>query len=134
MLPYKIVNGNAQRERRRRPRLKLAYPLRLYRPGEAFRTETVTENISCDGFFCVTRRAFHSGETLPCEVVIPGEKLGETSVEDMVLSCRAYVVRVVPWNGGTTFGVACRVMDYTIGALSTQRFAVVEWSKPAAGV
>lgn len=113
MLPIMLA-GEAP-DRRRRSRLRLAYPLRLYRLGEASRTETKTEDISCEGFFCVTDRRFSPSETLECELVIPGEEPGQAPEQDIILRCRADVVRVVPNADKTAFGVACRLADYTIG-------------------
>ena len=108
------MNRDALAERRRRPRVRLTYSLRLRRPGEASLTETRTEDISCEGFFCVTDRSFCSGETLQCELVIPSEQQGQAVVQEMILRCRADVVRVVPRDDYTGFGIACRVADYTI--------------------
>ena len=108
-------------DRRRRPRLRLNYPLRLYRPGQAIRIDTRTENISCEGFFCITGCAFAPGEMLECELVIPNDELGQPPERDMILRCRAEVVRVVAIEGKTAFGVACRLADYTIGPLTVER-------------
>src|SRR5579863_5200999 len=83
-------------DRRRRPRLRLAYPLRLHRPGETSRIETKTLNISCEGFFCITDRIFSPRETLECELVILGEELRQPLEHNIILRCRAEVVRVVP--------------------------------------
>ncbi len=101
-------------DRRRRPRLRLAYALSLRRPGDRSRLETTTLDVSCEGFFCVTDRLFYLGETLDCELVIPAEPDGHAAEQEMVLRCQAEVVRVVPREDSSAFGVACRLADYII--------------------
>jgi hypothetical protein len=111
MLPT-IVAGEAP-ERRRRPRLTLAYPLRLFRVGYGSRVETKTENISCEGFFCITESFFTPREKLDCELVLTSDD-GQPVDEAIVLRCRAEVVRVVRHSQNSMFGLACRVADYTV--------------------
>ena len=114
MLP--ILKSNEVPDRRRRPRLRLAYPLRLYRSGEVSRTVTKTEDISCEGFFCVTDRRFSPFETLECELLIPLQEAGLTAEHDIILRCQAEVVRVVQRVDEAAYGIACRLSDYTIGS------------------
>jgi hypothetical protein len=114
MLP--ILLSSDVPDRRRRRRLRLAYPLRLYRSGDASRTETTTEDISCEGFFCVTDRHFSPFETLECELLIPLQEAGLTTDHDIILRCQAEVVRVVQRVDEAAYGIACRLSDYTIGS------------------
>jgi PilZ domain len=114
MLLPKVTVGDTP-DRRRRPRVRLAYPVRLIQPGLDVRVETKTEDLSCEGFFCISERVFSPHETLECELVIPGGKPSQPAPErDMVLRCRAEVVRVEPQSRSGAFGVACRFADYTI--------------------
>jgi len=124
MLP--ILSSSDAPDRRRRRRLRLAYPLRLYRSGEAFRTETKTEDISCEGFFCVTDRHFSPFETLECELLIPFQEEGLPTEHDIILRCQAEVVRVVQHVDEAAFGIACRLSDYTIGPEIIDRALVME--------
>lgn len=101
-------------DRRRRPRLRLAYSVRLERPGEATATVTKTENVSCEGFFFLTDRRFAPSDVLDCELLIPGEDPDWASEPGIVLRCRVEVVRVVA-QADHSYGVACRLADYTIG-------------------
>lgn len=101
-------------DRRRRPRLRLAYSVRLHRPGEGIATEAKTEDVSCEGLFFITNRRFSPREVLDCEMVIPGEDSNWLAERGIVLRCRVEVVRVVPQGDGS-HGVACRLADYTIG-------------------
>ena len=107
------VPGDAP-DRRRRPRLKLAYPLRLFRPGKGSRIDTKTEDISCEGFFCITGSLLSPNEQLECELVIPAGHNGWVHDEPIVRRCRVEVVRVERQKENLFFGVACRVADYTI--------------------
>jgi hypothetical protein len=114
-----VVEKGDLTDRRRRPRLRLAYSVRLFRPGQTMRVETKTEDVSCEGFFCITDRAFVPHETLECELVIPGEQPERRVEQEMVLHCKAEVVRVVPQLGAPqlgniAYGVAIRLGDYTI--------------------
>jgi hypothetical protein len=126
MLLSPISSANDAPDRRRRPRLRLAYPLRLYRSGEVSRTETITEDISCEGFFCVTNRRFSPFETLECELLIPVQEAGVPSKHDIILRCQAEVVRVVQHVDEAVFGIACRLSDYTIGSEIVDRDLALE--------
>jgi len=122
-----IVISDHVQERRRRPRLRLAYSLRLYRFGEAFPIDTTTEDISCEGFFCFIDYPFSVGESLECELVISGPTM--RADQDMVLRCRADVVRVVPQADHTFFGVGCQLSDYTFSKRTVESEVVVEHAR-----
>jgi len=89
---------------------------------------TKTQDISCEGFFCITDRVFSPSEFLECELVIPNAELGQPLERDMILRCRAEVVRVVQQAGETAFGVACRLTDYTIGRQMVEQDLQLECS------
>jgi hypothetical protein len=108
-------------DRRGRRRLKLPYSIVLHRQGDAVGVETTTENISSDGFYCISEQPFSPNETLECDVVIPDQ---EASPEkSLVLHCRAEVIRVMADGLGPGYGLACRLTDYTIGQQNPQRAA-----------
>src|SRR5579871_1053031 len=109
-----IIKSNAVTERRRHPRLRLSYLLRLFRPGNTAGIETTTQDLSCGGFYCISDHPVQPHEQIECELLIPSEQLGESSEPDLVLRCRAEVVRVVEDRLAPRFGVACRLEDYTI--------------------
>jgi hypothetical protein len=113
MLLPKALTGDAP-DRRRRPRLRLAYAIRLHRPGGEALVETKTHDLSCEGFFCIADRAFSPHDKVECELVIPTGRPDQLFEQDIILRCRAEVVRV-EWQGsGGAFGVACRFADYTL--------------------
>src|SRR5579863_4628734 len=82
-------------DRRRRPRFRLSYPIRLWQLGEATRLETKTIDLSCEGFFCSSERIVSLHQTLECELVISGDTSQHPEL-DIILRCRAEVVRVAP--------------------------------------
>ena len=110
-----------EHDRRSRPRLALTYPVRISRPGESRPVETRTEDLSCEGFYCLSERPFSPHEWLECELVIPGDPFGYPSDRDLVLSCMAEVVRVVPQAAGETFGIACRMGNYSLSRKVPER-------------
>ena len=127
MLLPKVVTGVAP-DRRRRPRLRLAYPIRLHQPGKEARVDATTEDLSCEGFFCISEQGFSPNQILECELVIPNDKPGEATEHDMVLRFNAEVVRVVPQGSGGAFGVACRFANYTIARQMVAPDLIVECS------
>jgi hypothetical protein len=115
-------------DRRRRPRLRLAYDLRLSLPGETTPIEAKTEDVSCEGFFFVTDHTFFPRDTVDCELVIPAEEFGQPLEHEIVLHCRAEVVRVVQRGGGPGYGVACHVADYTVDRQILDHDPAVEYA------
>ncbi len=109
-----VIEASNVPDRRRRPRLKLACPVRLYRLDETSWIDTTTEDISCEGFFCVTSRIFSPRETLECELLIPSEQFCQPGENEVILHCRAEVVRIEPKADSKAYGMACRLMDYTL--------------------
>ena len=121
------VDASEVPDRRRRARLRLSYRLRLRRPGEMSRVETKTENVSCEGFFCLSERPFSSRETLECELVIPRDEIGQPLEQEMILRYRAEVVRVVPEFEDSLYGIACRLIDHTIDWQAAEEPVAVEY-------
>ena len=104
----------ATRERRRRPRLSLALPIVLTRAGTQTLVEATTENVSSEGFFCLTTHEFSPDELLDCEISLPGDQVSSVPEDGLRLSCLVRVVRVVPGEDQHSFGIACHVEDYTM--------------------
>jgi PilZ domain len=101
-------------ERRRRPRLSLALPVVLTRPGTEAAIDAMTENISSEGFYCHTASEFWTDEILNCEVSLPGDQVSSVPEDGLRLSCEVRVVRVVSRGAQQGFGVACHLEDYTM--------------------
>src|SRR6185437_16197145 len=59
-------------ERRQHKRVELHCPVRLLRQPGTQSVESVTENLSSDGFYCVSREPLQPGERLKGVIVICG--------------------------------------------------------------
>jgi hypothetical protein len=116
-------------DRRRRQRLKLPYSIVLHRIGEPTGVQTATEYISSDGFFCISEQPFSPNENLDCEVVIPSQD-SKCDAENLVLHCRAEVVRVVTDGINPGYGLACRLKDYTVGRTILKQTRTIFKSRP----
>lgn len=99
-------------EQRRQPRLKLVCPVRLYRESDALELRTSTENISSGGFYCLSPHPFAPGDRLQCDILLPIQN-NAGSRRKLVLRCRIEVVHAAA-NGGTGFGIGCRLEDYEV--------------------
>jgi len=99
------------RERRRRARVQVHWPLFFLLPDVTRSIETVTENLSSDGFYCVANRAFVPGEVLSCVLSVPthnpngGEQI-------RAVRCWIRVIRVESLTEDGSYGVGCRIEDY----------------------
>jgi hypothetical protein len=117
---YPAMQAEGGPNRRRHPRVRLSYLLRLFRPGHSTGIETKTEDLSCDGFYCISDHPVQLREKIECELLIPGEQVGDPWESDLVLRCRAEVVRLVPDPLVPKFGVACRLEGYTVNPHNRQ--------------
>jgi hypothetical protein len=101
---------SVQAERRRRARVCVHWPVLLFpnRIGEDA-VETITQNLSSRGFYCLSSKPFTVGELLLCTLQIPTNDLnaGEGHLE-----CRVRVVRVETKASEDEYGIACRMEDY----------------------
>src|SRR6266498_3887766 len=100
-------------ERRRRKRVALHLPMRLFREPAAESVESVTDNLSSHGFYCVSRKLFHSGERLKCAIVLRCGSLSD-SESAVRLECRVTVARVEDLDGA--FGLGCHIDDYAFAS------------------
>ena len=105
-------------ERRQRTRARVHWPLIFYRnsvgPDAApDRVETVTQNLSSRGFFCLSQITFAVGESLICEIIFPFK---DHHVAESRLELRVVVVRVEENAVNNQYGIACRIEDYRFAA------------------
>src|SRR5437879_10454168 len=97
--------------RRKRKRVSLHLPVRLFQQTGRPPVESTTENLSSEGLYCITREPFKRGEHLQCEIVIPEESFG--SPEPFLrLQCHVTVKRVENVHHG--FGLGCHIEDYSL--------------------
>ncbi len=96
-------------DRRKRSRVALHWPVRLFRqPGRPW-VKSTTENLSSEGLYCITKEPFKPGERLQCEIVIPAT-FGLDS--PIALECHVTIRRVEHLRRG--FGLGCQIEDYTL--------------------
>ena len=102
---------SGETERRKRARVLLRCPLRLYRRGapESFVGET--QDLSSAGFYCMVGQSFAPGDDLDCILTVPAENFS-FEPGNVNLHCEVKVTRVDKIPSG--FGVACRIDHYSL--------------------
>ena len=88
--------------------MPLRWPVRLVRTKGAPAVETVTENLSLDGFYCLSDEPFQVGDLLECVLALPALDIGYHE-KPVRLRCRVKVIRVE--RAGPRFGLACKIED-----------------------
>jgi len=113
------LNATGTVERRKRVRTRLHWPVLMFRqrPGSE-NVESVTRDLSSNGFYCLARVQMLEGEELVCSIRIPTHDPHGKHLE-RTLECRVRVIRVVPQEAGV-FGIACRIEDYHLSQLQTE--------------
>jgi hypothetical protein len=101
----------ATQERRKRKRIALHWPVYLYREQSAQSFESTTENLTSNGFYCVSKEPFELGEQLQCVIAIPAGTFGYSEAP-IRLQCRVKVMRVE--NQSENFGLGCYIEDYEL--------------------
>jgi hypothetical protein len=99
-------------DHRNRQRVALHWPVRLLRQHGGASVESITENLSSEGFYCISTKPFKTGERLRCEIVIP-DALGLDV--PIVLECHITVQRVEYQRSG--FGLGCHIEDYSLSSV-----------------
>lgn len=99
------------RERRRRARVQVHWPICFIRPGTAGIVETVTHDLSSDGFYCLANTAFVPGEIRECTLGVPMHNSNSGDRVRPVL-CRVRVIRVEALGEAGFYGLGCRIEDY----------------------
>jgi hypothetical protein len=85
--------------------------LLLRERGEAI--ETVTRDLSSDGFLCVSSTHFPPGEALTCAIRVPSFD-PSSQRRTRILECSVRVMRSEPTTSEGEFGVAFRIEDYHV--------------------
>ena len=105
------------KERRRRSRMDLHWPVCLNRSGRTEPVRSSTENISSDGFYCLCQEPFVAGEQLECLLSIPPHARREDAPW-LVLECKVRVVRVN--TDRDVFGVGFQIESYSVVRLPSE--------------
>jgi hypothetical protein len=109
---YKSTSGLQPMERRRRNRMRVHWPLRLHKMNAPESVETVTHDLSSDGFYCLAKTSFAPGEALACTLGVPTHH--PNGADRMVsVECRVRIVRVEATQEGL-YGVGCRIEEYRL--------------------
>lgn len=99
-------------ERRKRQRLAAQWPLRIWGGAEdALVARTV--NVSSDGLYCLLSQHFSPGEVLKALLEISGSASDEEP-RQIALSCEIQVLRVERSPDSNTWGVAFRILNYSV--------------------
>lgn len=99
------------RERRRRVRTEVHWPVLLFRNRTAETVESSTRDLSSVGFYCLSRAPFTCGERLSCILKIPTHDPGGKERE-RPLECSVRVMRVEATAEKEFCGIACQIDDY----------------------
>ena len=75
--------------------------------------DTRTENLSSRGFYCILQTPPVPGDIVTCDIAIPN--YGAPNREVSSIACQAEVIRVEAIGTEPGFGVACRILDFTLG-------------------
>ena len=100
-------------ERRRLQRFRIRCPVSLWKPGDGTFTPTVTENLTCDSFYCLSDEEYSPGEQLEATLEVPAKMQRGAVRGALVLQC---IVEVVRMDGSPRTGIACRIKDYVVVA------------------
>lgn len=100
-------------ERRRHVRLPLRLPVRFRKINGTPSITSHTENISSDGFFCISPEGFALGDCVRADVSLPDNG---TAQNGAVIHCQVRVVRTEAPGPGSGFGLGCRIENFTFAA------------------
>jgi hypothetical protein len=89
----------------------------LYRQGDSRGAKAIATDLSSDGFFCISTEPFVPYEKLECELTVPGEAVGKSPGDRVILRCEAEVVRVVADGLKPGYGVACKLGTGALGLI-----------------
>jgi hypothetical protein len=97
-------------ERRQLPRLQIRCGVSLWKPSDGTFTKTVTENLTCQGFFCLSAESYLPGDKLQATLEVPVPFWNSRHKGGLTLQCQVEVVRV----DGRPSGVACKITEYMV--------------------
>jgi hypothetical protein len=95
-------------DRRNRRRVAVHWLVRLFGRIGRKSLESTTENLSSEGFYCISKKKFKIGERLRCQIIMPAATLGLDT--PIVLECHVTVRRVEHLEH--CFGLGCHIEDY----------------------
>ena len=102
-------------ERRKRIRTRVHWPVLFFREETADTLQTVTQDLSSGGFYCLSRAPLQCGEPLLCALTVPTYEPGDRD-HTVSLECRVRVVRSERVSEEGFFGIACQIEDFRFPA------------------
>jgi|HubBroStandDraft_1064217.scaffolds.fasta_scaffold152720_2 hypothetical protein len=97
-------------ERRRVRRLQMQCVVSLWKPSDGTYRRTITENLTCHGFFCQAGAGYVVGDELQAVLELSAPNLNGRDGPCLTLQCRAEVLRIEALESG----MACRITGYTV--------------------
>ena len=101
-------------ERRKRARVAVRWTVYLARKTDSHPFETVTHDLSSDGFYCYVPEPILPGELLETTIVIPSHHDGPLCIKGY-----SQVIRLD--NIGASFGIGCQIREYNIVTLNASK-------------
>jgi PilZ domain len=95
-------------ERRRRARTRVRWQVRFLQGEDVSGFLTTTQNLSSEGFYCLSPVLLRPGDRTLCILEVPTNQ----SSGILLLKCKAQVIRVEPVNPDGFYGVGCHIEDY----------------------
>ncbi len=100
-----------QRDRRRRYRARVHWPVQFEGRDASVLLTTETQDISSDGFYCRSKAVFAPGELVDCTLHVPAHR-PQASGGMLPVKCKVRIVRVDEPDSHGFHGIACRIEDY----------------------
>ena len=105
------INQTVAPERRRRIRVRVHWQLCFPLPDSSETVDTITQDLSSDGFYCQINSVFIPGEIRTCILNVPTHHPNGGDLVRPVL-CRVRIIRVESLGKQGLYGVGCRIEDY----------------------
>jgi hypothetical protein len=111
--PSVEVEMPVQRDRRRRLRADVRWAVSIRRHSSRTPIESITDNLSSEGFYCVCDEPFFPGEFLECMILAPTHTRNGLR-ECLGLRCLVQVVRVESLAASGRCAIGCHIEDYRV--------------------
>lgn len=98
-------------DRRKRARLKVRWPLIVYREPLGLVLQAETEDVSSSGIYFLSPAPFVCGEALVANLMIPTHDPSR-SQQKWVLECRLRIARAEAIAGRGGFGIGCHIEEF----------------------
>jgi len=94
-------------------RTAVHWPVRFWGDPLMDVVETMTRDLSSEGFYCFSKVPFVPGERLSCTLQVP-ERCPSGQYVATELECRVQIMRVEPVGETGRMGIACRIEEYRV--------------------